>query len=33
MVTHDRRLVAYCDRLLVMEDGVLREEEISTFQQ
>lgn len=33
MVTHDRRLVAYCDRLLVMEDGVLCEEEISTFQQ
>ncbi|SEK40499.1 ABC transporter ATP-binding protein [Streptococcus equinus] len=33
MVTHDRRLVAYCDRLLVMEDGVLREEEIGTFQQ
>lgn len=33
MVTHDRRLVAYCDRLLVMEDGVLREEKISTFQQ
>lgn len=33
MVTHDRRLVTYCDRLLVMEDGVLREEEISTFQQ
>ncbi|WP_045798026.1 ABC transporter ATP-binding protein [Streptococcus equinus] len=33
MVTHDRRLVAYCDRLLVMEDGVLREEAISTFQQ
>ncbi|WP_024344710.1 ABC transporter ATP-binding protein [Streptococcus equinus] len=33
MVTHDKRLVAYCDRLLVMEDGVLREEEISTFQQ
>lgn len=33
MVTHDRRLVAYCDRLLIMEDGVLREEEISTFQQ
>ncbi|UOC11876.1 ABC transporter ATP-binding protein [Streptococcus equinus] len=33
MVTHDRRLVAYCDRLLVMEDGVLHEEEISTFQQ
>ena len=22
MVTHDRRLVSYCDRLLVMEDGV-----------
>lgn len=33
MVTHDRRLVAYCDRLLVMEDGVLREEKVSTFQQ
>ncbi|TDE68780.1 ABC transporter ATP-binding protein [Streptococcus sp. KCJ4932] len=32
MVTHDRRLVAYCDRLLVMEDGVLREEEIAAYQ-
>lgn len=32
MVTHDRRLVAYCDRLLVMEDGFLREEEIATYQ-
>ncbi len=32
MVTHDRRLVAYCDRLLVMEDGVLREEEITAYQ-
>ncbi|WP_373774484.1 ABC transporter ATP-binding protein [Streptococcus ferus] len=27
MVTHDRRLIAYCDRLLVIEDGLLREEE------
>ncbi|UVF03421.1 ABC transporter ATP-binding protein [Streptococcus equinus] len=32
MVTHDRRLVAYCDRLLVMEDGFLREEEIAAYQ-
>ena len=32
MVTHDRRLVSYCDRLLVMEDGVLREEEITAYQ-
>ncbi|WP_288598022.1 ABC transporter ATP-binding protein [uncultured Streptococcus sp.] len=32
MVTHDRRLVTYCDRLLVMEDGVLREEEIAAYQ-
>ena len=32
MVTHDRRLVSYCDRLLVMEDGVLREEEIAAYQ-
>ncbi|MEY8700537.1 ABC transporter ATP-binding protein [Streptococcus ferus] len=27
MVTHDRRLIAYCDRLLIIEDGLLREEE------
>lgn len=26
MVTHDERLVPLCDRVLVMEDGVLREE-------
>lgn len=27
MVTHDTRLTDYCDRLLVMEDGVLKEKE------
>lgn len=31
MVTHDRRLVPYCDRLLVIEDGVLREESMLDF--
>ena len=33
MVTHDRRLVPYCDRLLVIEDGVLREESMADFSQ
>lgn len=33
MVTHDRRLVPYCDRLLVIEDGVLREESMLDFSQ
>lgn len=27
MVTHDTRLTDYCDRVLVMEDGVLKEKE------
>lgn len=27
MVTHDTRLVKYCDRVLVMKDGTLKEEE------
>lgn len=27
MVTHDTRLTNYCDRVLVMEDGVLKEKE------
>lgn len=27
MVTHDTRLTDYCDRMLVMEDGVLKEKE------
>lgn len=30
MVTHDTRLIDYCDRVLVMEDGKLREESKET---
>ena len=27
MVTHDERLISYCDRVYVMKDGVLSERE------
>ncbi|MDO5649871.1 MAG: ABC transporter ATP-binding protein [Gallicola sp.] len=30
MVTHDTRLIDYCDRVYIMEDGVLREEKDRT---
>ena len=33
MVTHDTRLTDYCDRVLVMEDGVLKEKEHTKSQQ
>ncbi len=32
MVTHDPRMVAYADRVLAMEDGLLVEKQISDYQ-
>ena len=29
MVTHDTRLVKFCDRVLEMKDGMLKEKELS----
>lgn len=33
MVTHDIRLVSYCDRVLEMEDGVLKEKDIKSVKE